>query len=810
MALSQLELWRMGLAPQPTSTGSGWNWANLKKNKYPWQSETQGNEPGLIQYGLQTALPTVNKKLQENVIQPMASTALASQYRQDRSVKEGLKQAFLASVPGAGILANQPGSQRQAEYQAWKPTAIKIGWNSPLLPREIDIKGVTQGILEAGTTLPISAAGTATGLASMASKGSKVAGKLLPIANKLAMVENLPGNVIGAGLKGIGKVADDAFKGLKIAEEAKSSVTKLTELIKEAKPLRVETGALYSVERSQRAGKLASVLEKNTGEEAFLKAKGVLKGELPKARTTTAFENVREKIETPDIEALFNTIKDIDAQPYTKLNTATALQKLLLGQIPQEAELVLLEKAFGTGLVKAVLGKRSFSTRFFEQLMDIANAPRALLSSGDVSGLLRQGGVLSARHPVEAAKTVKPMLQAMFSDKGADIVEAGIRARKFYQKGVDYGLYTAPQVTKNALTSQVLAHGEEAFMSNFMNKIPFVKASNRGYVAGLNELRSRVWNNALEVWEKAGLKPSVQDYTEMAKLINAATGRGQLGVLSKAAPLANAMLFSPRLIASRLQLPTLLMSPSKLVRAEAWKTMGAFLGVGGSILGAVSLLPDVTVEKDPRSADFGKIKVGNTRLDIWTGYVQYLRLLAQIATGERKTSIGTIEPLTRGDILSRFGRSKLSPAAGLFVDIMTEKTYAGEDMSLEGGFLKDQIFQRMAPLAMQEMYETIKQEGAIGSVLAAPGFLGVGTLTYPEPTPQEKHDMLQTYSYRTIEDQTWQGYPPELKKLSEGIIKLEKTDPSKAKQMLYQNPSVMWARRAIALEKKRWSVRNKV
>ncbi len=614
---------------------------------------------------------------------------------------------------------------------------------------------------------------------------------------------------VGKIAKGIG-IASGLVKGAKAATQAKQvlpAVAKLTKLIKEAKPLRVETEALRSVESSKRAGMVGKILEENKGEEAFVLAKSSLEGKMPSASATTAYENLRKQIRKPDIDSLFEVIRTKELRPYDKINTSTGLQKLLLGQIPQEGELKLLEEAFGSDLIKAVLGKRKLSERVWENILEIGNAPRALLSSVDVSGLLRQGGVLSARHPVEAAKAVKPMLKALFSDKGASLVEANIKARPFYQLGERYGLYMAPQVGKYGAA---LGAAEEAFMSKFMAKVPFIKASNRGYVAGLNELRSRVWNQTLATWQKAGLKPNVTDYTEMAKFINAATGRGQLGVLSKAAPLANAMLFSPRLIASRLQLLTLLFSPSAATRKEAAKTLVAFLGIGTTVLTAMELAGVGTVEKDPRSSDFGKLKVGNTRLDVWTGYAQYSRLLTQLATGERKTQAGTIAETTAGETGGRFFRSKLSPAVGLLWDIATEKTYMGEEMTLEGGFLAEQAYQRMMPLAVQDVIDAIQQEGPVGGIIASPSFLGVGVMTYPEMTPEEKYTAQQAYAYQNIEKKVWSQHPPEVKSLHDQINKLEKTDLREARKLLYANPAVMWARKTIAQEKIRWKQQNRI
>ena len=70
-----------------------------------------------------------------------------------------------------------------------------------------------------------------------------------------------------------------------INEIADTALSRLISVIKQAKPARKGIEQLASAERGVRAGKAAGVLEAVEGEEAFIKAKGQLKGELvPKER----------------------------------------------------------------------------------------------------------------------------------------------------------------------------------------------------------------------------------------------------------------------------------------------------------------------------------------------------------------------------------------------------------------------------------------------------------------------------------------------------------------------------------------------
>ena len=62
-------------------------------------------------------------------------------------------------------------------------------------------------------------------------------------------------------------------------------------------------------------------------------------------------------------------------------------------------------------------------------------------------------------------------------------------------------------------------------------------------------------------------------------------------------------------------------------------------------------------------------------------------------------------------------------------------------------------------------------------------------------------DALQPYW--DIERQVWSSLPQGLKQISDQIKILERTDPVQAKQMLFNYPQIVLARRQIALFKRR-------
>lgn len=562
-------------------------------------------------------------------------------------------------------------------------------------------------------------------------------------------------------------------------------IARLTSLIKLAKPLRKKTEELYTVERGKRIGGFEETLEKLTiegvpPEEALYKARGALAGEYPQAKAGAEFTALRGQMTDDELNVVFGIIRDADyPTSWARNNTSIAMQKLMLGKIPQRNELKLLEDTFGSGLVSEILKKQARWKIVRENIIDLLNAPRALLASVDISGLLRQGGVLTARHPVLASRSLKPMLQALFSDANEALVDSIIRARPRFALGDKYGLYMAPKAGE---VSAILASREEAFMSRFMSKVPFVRASNRAYVTGLNDLRSRVWESVLESWERAGMKINAQDYSDLARLINWASGRGTLpSAVAQKGGVLNTFLFSPRLIMSRLELPFAVLpwvTKSKAARVEAWKTLASFVGAGSTILTMAKMSGAAEVELDPRSADFGKMKVGDTRLDIWTGYLQYIRFATQLAIAERKTGGGRIQQLNRAEVINRFVQTKMAPAVGLINDILKGESYLGEEMPPKNAkSLAGQAYNRMMPLAVQDFIDGIIQGGMLGGIVSSAAFLGIGVVTYTDEVKRARDKVARDTHGMTWEE-VGQHYGRaeqlRLEQTSEAIIEAEK------------------------------------
>jgi len=401
-------------------------------------------------------------------------------------------------------------------------------------------------------------------------------------------------------------------------------------------------------------------------------------------------------------------------------------------------------------------GKQKASRLVVEAL----NIPRTLMTIGDFSGLLRQDIFFAAGHPLKTAAATKEMFKSAFSQKIYDRWFADLK------EDPRYDIMQKSRLSISDSLNHDLTKREEDFMSSLSEKIPIigktiVKGSERSYTALLNKSRVDMFNYFADKMEERGVtfENNPKAYKAMAEYINNATGRSDFGeTLNRVAPVLNSIFFSPRLIASRVNMLTYWMQPRfwktlpKEVRIDYMRNWFSLLAIGGTIM-ALSKAGGAEVEDDPRSSDFGKIKSGNTRWDMWGGAQPYMRVLAQIATGQRKsTNTGKIYDLngddifgeTRAGVVTDFFRNKLAPVPGAAVDILSGRTSVGDKIVYQVGGAKDKevslgqyVLQRILPMTITGTYEAMKDQGPKALLtVGVPSTFGVGTQTYEPSKPK--------------------------------------------------------------------------
>ena len=178
---------------------------------------------------------------------------------------------------------------------------------------------------------------------------------------------------------------------------------------------------------------------------------------------------------------------------------------------------------------------------------------------------------------------------------------------------------------------------------------------------------------------------------------------------------------------------------SNFVRKQAALNLVKMLTASAAMLAVADLWDDEAVEWDPRSADFGKIKIGNSRWDVTGNLRSFAVLAARMASGQIKTAKGDMRPAQGGSPLWNFTENKLSPFAGAMWDIFVDgQTYEGERPTVAS------IAQeRLVPMGINNFLKLqedpiAKNDPIFQAILTAGDFHGLSAQTYDANKPRKK------------------------------------------------------------------------
>ena len=448
-----------------------------------------------------------------------------------------------------------------------------------------------------------------------------------------------------------------------------------------------------------------------------------------------------------------------------------------------------------------------------EQFIKALSASKSLIASLDFSAPLRQGSVfVLSQNPKKTLSQLGKQFEFWWSEKSYNQWLNGVKSSEYYPLLKASGLYIAEENAK-------LTAAEEAFMNNFMTKIPLIGKTKvfksgkklwgadiygraeRAYTGFLNNLRVQAFIDVAEKMSEAGISPktNIDEFKSWADYVNNATGRGTAGKknlvgrgFDAAAPALSLGFFSPRFLWSRLNLtginPSMYYRMSPMARKQAIKRTMGYFGAATTILGLTALGlkydddDETSVETDPRSSDFAKIKIGNTRIDILAGNQQVFRTIAQAYSGERKkTTTGEIEKLgekygsqTRGGVVGNFFVNKFSPIASTIYKkyALTEPEQKMREEEGEGASdMKSIVADLTIPLYLQDVKDLSKDHGAAGALgftLLSVFGLGVQNMQPKQKTSQQSAP-IDDFEKSLYEDDSYDDFEKEERKLLEGF-----------------------------------------
>jgi len=387
-------------------------------------------------------------------------------------------------------------------------------------------------------------------------------------------------------------------------------------------------------------------------------------------------------------------------------------------------------------------------------VIDIGNLIRGNKASFDLS-YWRQAMLLACGHPVLFYRSNVEAWQAIWSQESAEASWTRITRHPYYQLyldaiakgGTDFlRPLTLPKGTERYKGLEEFGFpGGERPIPKLAERIPWIKISSRTFVTGANSISWGVFVDRINESKRYGEKIAsgeitlpegegfslMDDVVAYTKELGDFVQRASLGKAAPTAPYLSAMFFAPRSKLGRLLAPRHLLSSNPRVRKEAWRDFMGFIGVNGGIVMLGYFLGLWDVERDPRNAEFMSIRIGNLRIDPWTGYRQFLVLYTRIIT---KTGISSVTgreyESNPWDALwgeRGFIRSSLSPLASILAEFVTGKNFLGEEVDVKN--LKQWI-DRIAPFAIQDIYEAWMDKWQHGLIAILPAIFGEGVQTY--------------------------------------------------------------------------------
>lgn len=363
-----------------------------------------------------------------------------------------------------------------------------------------------------------------------------------------------------------------------------------------------------------------------------------------------------------------------------------------------------------------------------------AGNAKAINASMDNSAIFRQGWKTLWTNPRIWQKNARQSFTNLVKQFGGHEVMDELHA----------DIVSRPNYDKMVRAKLAVGNLEEAFPTTAPEKLPVLgrayKASEAAYTAFVQKTRADVFDKYLEVAQKSGV--NINDDKELqaiGKLVNSLTGRGSLGRLEPVGNTVNNVFFSPRFLKSNIDLLTQPLgkggATSKFAQKQAAKNLLKVVMGTSAVIAIANAVRPGSVELDPRSSDFGKIKVGDTRFDVTGGVGSILTLAARVATQSSKsTTTGQVTKLNSGkygsqnslDVVNNFIENKLSPVGSVIKDMLKGQDANGNKVTAGG-----EVGKLFTPIGLQNFKDMASDPNSANKLLTviADG-LGISANTY--------------------------------------------------------------------------------
>jgi len=221
-------------------------------------------------------------------------------------------------------------------------------------------------------------------------------------------------------------------------------------------------------------------------------------------------------------------------------------------------------------------------------------------------------------------------------------------------------------------------------------------------------------------------------------------------------PFLNKVFFSVKLWKSNIDLLTMPFNPrtDAFVRKEAAISLLSTIAGSANLIGIANKLWPGSVDPNPLSANFGKIKIGNTRFDVTGGMGSMITLITRQIQNKSKSAVTGItnkfgegfDPATRYSVLLDFTENKLSPMFSVIKSIAEGRTFGGEKTTL--GTVAQGL---TVPIIGENYLELADDPNSANVVLAMiADSLGMSTNTYTYKTNWETSTSKELKQFKAV------------------------------------------------------------
>lgn len=405
---------------------------------------------------------------------------------------------------------------------------------------------------------------------------------------------------------------------------------------------------------------------------------------------------------------------------------------------------------FEVEVLRDARSKHGKGKKFFDAIGDAVGTSKAIRAGIDLSSMFIQNIVPIISHPVDNVPNIGKAFVDMVSRRSFESRLAEWHNSKYWDLIQKSGLdVTEPK-------SFEAAKKEEAFNRNLLDRDIIINGKHynigkyttapfeRHFTSLGNNIRVSAFLKIAEKMEREGktIETHEKEFQDVARMLNTQTGRGTLPeFIQKSTSVVNSVFWSPRLMASRLNilgLGDLIHIPSAVtggkrgfyaglegsVRKRAMLDTVKFISAIAGVYAAASYFLGAEADFDPRSVTFGDIKAPGSPIsyNLAGGFSQYIRFFATEGSGTKikgavKEDISDAKGQGRGDLVTRFLRGKVTPIVGVGINVVSGKDFLGRPVDYG-----KEALSLVTPLSADGLWSDMKKDGVAEALLH--GFIG--------------------------------------------------------------------------------------